>query len=153
MDIKDFSYSWRFTNEDFALFSDAELSQIEVLSEETATDIWYSYCDERLLPKSYFVKDIIARKMPLLTADCGWGDEKAENATRSLLESTLDEYMDGCINVCFESEKALKVSTRLFCNKWSDFCYPSDYLIIDHGDKALLYYEDLIYYLDKIDKS
>ena len=50
-------------------------------------------------------------------------------------------------------ENALKVSTRLFCDKWSDFCYPSDYLIIDCGDRALLYYEDMIYYLDKIENT
>lgn len=153
MDIKDFYYGWRFTDKDYALFSEKELSQIKVLSSEEACNIWYSYCDEKLLPKSYFVNDIVTHTLPILTGDCGWGDEEAESETKLLLAKELRNYIDGFISVCYDSDSSLRVSTKLFCDKWSDFCYPSDYLIIDCGDRALLYYEDLIYCLNKLEKT
>ena len=153
MKIKKFKYSWRFTDEKYALFSEKELSQIKVLSYEEASDIWYSYCDNKLLPLSSFVIKKGFDKLPLITNDCGWGDEEAENRTKKLFEKEMKQKIDRYINVCYDDETALNVSTRLFCDKWSDFCYPSDYLVIDYGDRALLYYEDLIYYLDKIEKT
>ena len=73
MNIKDFSYGFRFTKEDYAIFSEKELSEIKVLSKEETKKIWYSYCDKEYLPQSYFVKDIIQHKMPILINDCGWG--------------------------------------------------------------------------------
>lgn len=152
MDIKDFLFGERFTNEDFALFSETELSEIEVLSEKEASDIWYDYCDDEILPKCSFAVKTGLDKLPLITSDCGWGEEKEENDTRILLKNTLSKYIDGQINVCYYSDRALRVSAKLFCEKWSDFCYPSDYLIIDFGEKALLYYEDRLFYLNKIDK-
>ncbi len=153
MKIIDFKYGWRFTDVKYALFSERELSQIKVLSDEAASDIWYSYCDNKLLPLSSFVIKKGFDKLSLITNDCGWGDEETERTTKCLLETIMRDYIEGYINVCYDDENALKVSTRLFCDKWSDFCYPSDYLIIDCGDRALLYYEDMIYYLDKIENT
>ena len=153
MDIKDFLFGEQFKNEDFALFSKTELSEIEVLSEKEASNIWYDYCDDEILPKSSFAVKTGLGKLPLITNDCGWGEENEENDTRLLIKNTLSKYIGGHINVCYYSDCALRVSTRLFCEKWSDFCYPSDYLIIDFGEKALLYYEDRLFYLDKIDKT
>ena len=149
MNINDFSYGCRFTDEKYAIFSEKELSEIKVLKEEEAKNSWYKYCDNEILELSYFVKDIVAHKLPFLTNDCSWGDELGETKTKQLLKTELRQYEDGYINVCYESKKALRVSTKLFCDRWNDFCYPSDSLILDLGDRALLYYEDLIYYLEK----
>ena len=71
MEIKKFKYGWRFTDEKYALFSEKELSQIKVLSDEEASDIWYSYCDNKLLPLSSFVIKKGFDKLPLITNDCG----------------------------------------------------------------------------------
>lgn len=150
MDIKDFLYGERFTNEDFALFSQAELSEMAVLSEEEASKIWYDYCDNEKLPLSSFTAKTGLDKLPLITNDCSWGDEREENKTKALLTAALSNSVDGNVVVCYYSTNALRVSARLFCEKWSDFCYPSDYLIIDFGERALLYYEDRLFYLDKI---
>lgn len=79
MDIKDFLFGERFTNEDFALFSKTELSEIEVLSEKEASNIWYDYCDDEILPKSSFAVKTGLGKLPLITNDCGWGEENEEN--------------------------------------------------------------------------
>ncbi len=73
MNIKDFSYGCRFTDEKYAIFSEKELSEINVLTEEEAKNSWYKYCDNEILELSYFVKDIVAYKLPFLTNDCGWG--------------------------------------------------------------------------------
>ena len=153
MKIKDFKCGWRFTDENYALFSEKELSEMEVISKETASTIWYSYCDNELLPMSSFITTKGLNELQPLSRDCGWGDMKAEYSTKLLFETTMKKYIDGYINICYDSESALKVSTRLFCDKWSDFCYPSDYLIIDCGERALLYYEDLLYYLNKLEKT
>lgn len=153
MNIKDFIFGERFTNEDFALFSENELSKIEVISEKDASDIWYNYCDNEILSESSFVVKTGLGKLQVIAEDCGWGNEKDENDTRILFESVLSECIDENINICYFSDSALRVSARLFCEKWTDFCYPSDCLIIDHGEKALLYYEDHLFYLDKINKT
>ena len=42
MDIRDFCYAERFTDENYALFSEEELAEIEVLSAEETSGIWYS---------------------------------------------------------------------------------------------------------------
>ena len=126
---------------------------MKVLSKEKTRDIWYSYSDNKILPLSYIVKDIIANKLSVLLNDCGWGDEKAEEETKRFLTEIINTDINGYINVCYDDENGLNVSSKLFCDKWSDFCYPSDYLIIDLGDRALLYYEDTIYYLDKIENT
>lgn len=153
MNVKDFLFGERFTNEDFALFSETELSKIKVISEKEASNIWCNYCDDEILSKSSFVVKKGLGKLPLIAKDCGWGDEKDENDTRILFERVLSKCIDEHINICYYSDSALRVSTRLFCEKWSDFCYPSDCLIIDYGEKALLYYEDRLYYLDQINKT
>lgn len=148
MEIKDFIYGERFTNEDFALFSEAELSEMAVLSEEDARKIWYDYCDNQKLPLSSFAAKIGLDKLPLITNDCGWGDENEENKTETLLKTALSGANQ--VVVCYSDADALRASAKLFCEKWSDFCYPSDYLIIDFGVRALLYYEDWLFYLDKL---
>ena len=153
MEIKDFKYGWRFTDENYALFSEKELSEMEVISKETVEAIWYSYCDNELLPMSSFITNKGLDELELLSNDCGWGEMKDEYKTKLLFESTMKQYIDGYINICYDSESALKVSNRLFCDKWTDFCYPSDYLIIDCYDKAILYYEDLLFYLNKLEKA
>lgn len=152
MDVKDFLFGERFTNEDFALFSDTELSEMKVLSKSEASEIWCNYCDDEILPKSSFVTKTGLNKLVLVAKDCGWGDEKEENDTKLLLESALSKCIGGFINICYYNDCALSVSAELFCKNWSDFCYPSDCLIIDFGEKALLYYEDRLYYLEKRDK-
>ena len=152
MNIKDFIFGERFTNEDFALFSETELSKIEVISKKEASNIWCNYCDDEILSKSSFVVKTGLGKLSLIAKDCGWGDEKGENDTRILFERVLSKRIDEHINICYFSDCSLRVSTRLFCEKWSDFCYPSDCLIIDYGEKAILYYEDRLYYLNQINK-
>ncbi len=69
------------------------------------------------------------------------------------VEKEIRKYLEDYIKVCYDDENALKSSARLFSDKWSDFYYSSDYLIIDCGDRALLYYEDMIYYLEKIENT
>ena len=151
MDIRDFCYAERFTDENYALFSEEELAEIEVLSAEDTAEIWYDYCDKKELNRSLFVIEIVAHTLPILTVDCGWGDEKGEEDTRQLLKGTLHEQLDGKINICYDSETALRVPVWLFCKRWSDFCYAYDnYVLLDLGENALLYYdEDMLYFLEK----
>ena len=63
MDIRDFCYAERFTDENYALFSEEELAEIEVLSAEETSGIWYSYCDKKELTRSLFVIKIVSHNL------------------------------------------------------------------------------------------
>ena len=150
MDIKDFEYGFRFTDENYALFSEEELSEMEVLSDEEAESLWSKYCDNEVIPLcSFAVEGEGLGDLSMVIPDCGWGDEEAEPKTTRLFQSVLEPGPDGCVYVCYLKNKALKVSAELFCNKWSDFCYPSDYWIVHFGERALLYYEDCVFFLEQ----
>lgn len=150
MDIKDFSFGCRFTDEKFAMFSESELSEMEVLSKEEADSIWSEYCDNDAIPLSSFaVNGKGLGNLTVLIEDCGWGDEVSERETTLLLKSSLEKSINGCVYVCYYRKEAVKVTVNLFCERWFDFCYPSDYLLIHYGERALLYYEDCIFLLYK----
>ena len=57
MDIKEFKYAWRYTSENYALFSPKQLSEMNVVNENKAVEIWNSICDNEILEfirKKYF---------------------------------------------------------------------------------------------------
>lgn len=49
MDIKEFKYAWRYTSENYALFSPKQLSEMNVVNENKAVEIWNSICDNEIL--------------------------------------------------------------------------------------------------------
>ncbi|MBO4696769.1 MAG: hypothetical protein J5643_05765 [Lachnospiraceae bacterium] len=150
MEIKDFLFGFRFTDENYALFSDSELAEMEVLSEEEAESVWRSYCDKNAIPLcSFAVQEGGLGALPVLIEDCGWGDMQAERETAQILKAALKQNLNGKVYVCYYSRVAVKVTAELFCDRWSDFCYPSDYLLIHFGERALLYYEDIVFSLEK----
>lgn len=145
MTIKEFKFGWRFTDEKYALFSDNELSEIEVIPPHTVISIWNKICDNEILPKSSYVKYIISREMPVLIADCGWGEVTSEKKTASILTKFFVKNGVVNITILYDNKNAINVPVNLFCKKWSDFCYPSDTICIKYGINTLLYYEDIIY--------
>lgn len=145
MTVKEFKLGWRFTDEKYALFSDDELSKIEIIPPHIAASIWNRICDDEILSKSSYVTHIVSREMPVLIADCGWGDEIAEQQTAAVLTKFFAEHGAVDITILYDSKNAINVPAELFCEKWSDFCYPSDTLCIKYGLNTLLYYEDIIY--------
>lgn len=56
MDIKEFKYAWRYTSENYALFSPKQLSEMNVVNENKAVKIWNSICDNEILQKSSYVQ-------------------------------------------------------------------------------------------------
>ncbi len=46
----------------------------------------------------------------------------------------------------YDHTSAISITASIFfCEKWSDFCYPSDVLLIVNNNIVLLYYEDTLY--------
>ncbi len=53
--------------------------------------------------------------------------------------------MGGEVTLLYDYNSAINITASLFCEKWSDFCYPSDALFVIKGNVVLLYYEDTLY--------
>lgn len=149
MITNEFKYSWRFTDEKYALFTNDELNEMNITSDAKKAGYWNSVCDDPIIEKCSFIKKIIAGELPVLIADCGWGDEASERDTEKVLRKHFKPEINAVITVLYDKETSLDVSSELFCNKWSDFCYPSDVLLINCNGQFFLYNEDTIYILDK----
>lgn len=110
MDIKEFKYAWRYTGENYALFSSEQLSEMEVLDEIKANKIWNSVCDNGIVQESSYIQMMINRKLPILIGDCGWGDESAENKTREKLMSVFENFTPGKLTVLYDHNSAINIS-------------------------------------------
>ena len=69
MDIKEFKYAWRYTSENYALFSPKQLSEMNVVNENKAVEIWNSICDNEILQKSSYVQMMIDHKLTVFIGD------------------------------------------------------------------------------------
>ena len=141
--IKAFYYGFRFTEEDYALFSDEELSQLDVIDEQTVTSMWDQLCDADLAGFSSYIRAGLAKDLPVLINDCDWG--KNEENARSILNEYFAKSDEDKLIILYSRTDALEASVSLFTSKWSDFCYPSDMLFIKCGELVLFYYEDKIF--------
>lgn len=144
MNIKDFKYAWRYMDSNYALFSSKELSKMNVLLENESNELWDKVCDSEIFQKSSYIKRIINKNIPVYVSDCGWGDELEEITKNKLIKFFKENGIDK-IYLLYDRFSSLNVSSDLFCNKWSDFCYPSDSIIILNDSKLLIYYEDVLY--------
>ena len=142
MDIKEFKYAWRYTSENYALFSPKQLSEMNVVNENKAVEIWNSICDNEILQKSSYVQMMIDHKLTVFIGDCGWGDESMERVTQQKLMSLFEKSISDKVTLLYDHTSAISITASIFCEKWSDFCYPSDVLLIVNNNIVLLYYED-----------
>lgn len=145
MNIKNFKYGFRFTDEKYSLFSNDELSNIDIINEEKIKEFWNNNCDNEIIEKCSFIDKLVSKKLEVVISDCGWGNYELELNTTSILNNIITS---DTINIYYDYNSALKVNKNLFCNKWSDFCYPSDVLLIESNNSILLYYEDTIYRIE-----
>ena len=145
MDIKEFKYAWRYTSENYALFSPKQLSEMNVVNENKAVEIWNSICDNEILQKSSYVQMMIDNKLTVFIGDCGWGDESMERVTQQKLMSLFEKSISDKVTLLYDHTSAISITASIFCEKWSDFCYPSDVLLIVNNNIVLLYYEDTLY--------
>ncbi len=143
MEIKDFKYGWRFTEDKYAVFSADELSEMSVIPNDKAKKEWFRICKEEVFQKSVYIKDIINGTAPVLIKDCLWGDD--ETYTKDKLLSFFKEVGANQVSIYYDDETALHVSSNVFCTRWSDFCYPSDLNLIITSSAMIVYYEDIVY--------
>lgn len=148
MNIKNFKFGWRFTEEKYSLFSEKELSEIKIIDKTQIQNFWDENLDNEIIEKCSFIKKIISHEIPVLINDCGWGNNEKIEQTKESLKRYLNINLSDCVKIYYDNENAIEVSGSLFIEKWDDFCYPSDSLIIKYNEKMLLYYEDIIYILN-----
>lgn len=144
MNIKNFKYAWRYTDSNYALFSLDELSKMNVLLEKESSELWDKVCDSKIFQESCYIRKIIDKNIPVYVSDCGWGDVLEEFTQNKLIDFFKKNEIDK-IYLIYDRVSAINVSSDLFCNKWSDFCYPSDSILILNGSKLLIYYDDILY--------
>lgn len=145
MNINKFKYEWRFTDKKFEEFSDAELSQIRVINSGKARTEWDKIVDSEIFGRSSFIQDITARTAPVFINDCGWGDNKIENRTKHIICEYFKKNSIVNITLLYDKSTALETAGALFWDRWSDFCYPNDSIIISFGSDFMIYYEDILY--------
>ena len=145
MGLNDFKYAWRFTDINYAVFSERELSDIQIISAEKAYKIWDSVCDHSIFQKCSFIQKIVSKSMPTFIGDCGWGDDNKEAHTRKMLEDLFAKEKVDSLMALYDCKTAIEISSNLFTNRWTDFCYPTDSVVLIFGHQCLLYYEDTLY--------
>lgn len=143
MSVEDFKYYWRFSDEKYAVLSEQELSTISVISKDEVEKEWIRICEKEIFQESAYINDIVHHSAPVLIKDCQWG--KNEDKTREAFETFFSELNVDKILVYYDCENGLQLPINLFCTKWSDFCYPSDLVLILLPSVMIVYYEDIVY--------
>lgn len=90
MDIKEFKYAWRYTDERYALFSSDELSKMQIISGNDAINKWDNICDSETFQTSSYINKIINGAIPVYIGDYGWGN--LESQTEKELLKLFIEY-------------------------------------------------------------
>ena len=143
MNIKEFKYGFRFTDEKYALLSEKELLEMSIMPSDITIKEWMYICKEEVFQKSKYIKDIVNHTAPILIEDCFWGGD--ETHTKEKLVSFFNKINASKVSVYYDNETALNISINVFCSHWSDFCYPSDLNLIIASSVMIVYYEDIIY--------
>ena len=138
-----FKYAWRYMDKRYSLFSSDELSKIQVISRNNAIKEWDNICDSEIFQTSSYINKIINSNISVYIGNCKWGEDESE--TEKELLKLFNEYRAEAVSLFYDRDTALYVSAELFCKKWSDFCYPSDSILIIFDAKIIIYYEDTIY--------
>jgi hypothetical protein len=105
MNIREFPLAWRWTDSRYAVFSEVELSQLEPLGNQEAQIVF-----KRL---RHFSPE------PGLTHPADASDE----SVRAWLRERHGDLTD-VVTVSWSPNCALHASWQIFCDRWSDFCYP-----------------------------
>jgi hypothetical protein len=126
MNIQEFPLAWRWTDERYAVFSDAVLSQLQPLAGQDAQLAFESARG-------------IQRNSGIIQS-AGVSDEDGRIWLRA-----RHDGLDDLVTISWAPDCALRTSWRIFTEHWSDFCYPSsDDVAVwpDAADWVLFYHHD-----------
>ena len=144
LDLSDFPYAYRFNDENYNVLPKDYMLKIISLSKEESSLLWGKYIDET----SIHYKKIEVKKGSLekILDDCGWGNKIDEEKTKNVLKGLTND--DTSIIIFWSKHYSVKTTWEIFCNYWSDFCYPSDDgNIILYRNQIIIYDEDKLYRL------
>jgi hypothetical protein len=113
--LEEFPLRWRWTEEEYCLLSDDELSQIAPLAPKPAKDVWetslkFSSASSDFSPNT----DLFINIESVSASDY-------DTVKRWLSERVLSSE----IIVSWQPDLAVLTNTDLFIKYWSEFCYPS----------------------------
>ena len=127
-----FPLKWRWTEPQYCILSNEELSLIEPLSEESAKEVWekslsFISRDSDFSPNRELFKEICE-------IECN-----DENDIEIWLKQRIQAEK---VIVSWQPDTAVIVSSKLFIEHWEDFCYPSsdDVSIWPFDEKWVVHY-------------
>lgn len=144
LDLNEFPYAYRFNDENYNLLPKGDMSRIILLSKEESSLLWEKYIDESSI--HYKKIEVIKGNLEKILDDCGWGNKNDEEKTKKVLEGLIND--DTSVIIFWSKHYSVKTTWDIFCEYWTDFCYPSDDgNIILYRNQILIYDEDKLYRL------
>jgi len=151
INMKDFGFNWRFTDEKYNLLPKNDLMLIRPLNKEISNEIWGNLIDNNVNHYA-LIKKKVNLATDLVIDDCGWGDESKENNTQEYLIKHIKWNMDSKIMFFWNKDHAVETEWNIFLKYWTDFCYSSDdsnIIINQNSKKAIIYVEDRMLIVDR----
>ena len=135
IDFNDFYYAYRFNDDNYKLLPKYYIENIIPLSKDESEELWQKKIDMRAIHYKECIG--IRSRLKMINNNCGWGDDVKEKDTKKMLEKMAND--DDEILFFWSKHYSVKTVWKIFCEYWSDFCYPSDdgNLILYKNDIAL----------------
>lgn len=141
-ELGSFPYLYRFNDERYNVLPKNDIEKICPISKNESALLWEKNIDS--IKAHYKECASIVNRIKEIKGDCGWGDYESEEETRKLLRRMDDGSSE--IILFWSKHYSVKTVWKIFCQYWSDFCYPSDDgNIILHKNNIIIYDEDKLY--------
>jgi len=114
--LENFSLNWRLTDERWNKLPPESLAQIKPLAAEKCEEIWQ-------IQKQYLFPEGLDAKFFEKTEMIRTGAAEDSEINKWLASRIGDEQES--IVVLWDEKTAVKTISKIFCNYWNDFCYPS----------------------------
>ena len=151
INMNNFGFSWRFTDEKYNLLPKNDLMLIRPLTKEFSNEIWEKFIDNKVNHYA-LIKKKINLATDLVIDDCGWGEEYKENNTQKYLMNHIKWNINSKIIFFWNKDYAVETEWNIFLKYWTDFCYSSDdsnIIINPNSEKAMIYVEDRIFIVNR----
>ncbi len=148
MDMNDFPFKWRFTDEKYRMLPPSVLADIRPLAIRVAEERWNKWVSAAGLKLPDLPKD----GMNSISSNCGWGDRRKEEETRTKLRKSFQIGTENKLTFFWNARNAVETKWDIFVKYWPDFCYPSDdgdVVSIHDAPHALIYIKDRMWSVDR----
>lgn len=131
-ELKEATFGWRFTNEQYRLLDSKSLKSIQINTKERSNAIWFHITQSK--EKHIFKLPVIfwenLKQIEVFSID--WdNDNFFQNASPETNPSCLIDKTEK-ITFFWGANNSVGTSWEVFTNHWNDFCYPDDDTVVIH---------------------